>query len=206
MPIVGLISAGLGLYQAISGGVKAHKAEKDLEAQAKGFQPNQSILDYYNKALAKYNPNPYQTASYQQQKNQIGSNLATGLNAAQNRRGGLGAIGGLVNQANQASAQAAGNAENQNRSELSQLGNAAGAKTGEQQKKFDLMYNLTAAKAGAGASQENTGISNLYGGLSNAAYLYGNNPGGGLFGNSGKGDYTTTGQEWRMPRVSRATF
>lgn len=173
MPIVGLIGAGLGLYQTIAGGVKAKKNEKELEAQAKGFQPNQSIMDYYNKALAKYSPNPYQSVSYGQQKNQINRNLATGINATQNRRLGVGAIGGLVQQANDASARAAGNAESQGNQQLGILGQAAGAKTAEEQKRFDMLYNLKAMKAGAGASMENSGISNLYGGLSTAATLYG---------------------------------
>lgn len=172
MPVVGLIGAGIGLYQSLSADAKKKKEEKALQAQADGFQPNASLLDLYNKALAKYNPNPYQTASYGQQSNQINRNLATGLNAASNRRLGLGAIGGLVQQANDASARAAGNAEASNRQDLSQLAQASGMKTQEQQKKFDLMYNLTAAKAGAYAQTENTGLQNLYGGLSNAAYMY----------------------------------
>lgn len=203
MPIIGLAGAAYGLYQSISGGIKAGKTQHELEAQAKGFQPNQSILDYYNKALSKYNPNPYETASYGQQKNQIDRNLATGINSIQNRRLGVGAIGGLVQQADDASAKAAGNAELQNTRDLSILGRAAGAKTNEQQKKFDLTYNLQAMKAGAAASQENTGISNLYGGLSNAAYLYGsnNNNNGGIWDNG----INAGANAYRMPRQG-ATF
>lgn len=207
MPIIGLASAGYGLYQSIAGGIKAKNAEKKLEGQVNAFQPNQSIMDYYNKRLAAYNPNPYQTLGYQQQKNQIAGNLATGLNSAQNRRLGLGAIGGLVNQANQASAQAAGTAEARNNQELSGLGQAAGMKTAEQQKKFDMLYNLTAMKAGAAASQENTGLQNLYGGLSNAAYLYGSNPNGGLLGNGVANPYKNDrawGSSGSMQRVPRA--
>ncbi len=172
MPVVAALApAAIGLYQAISGGIKASKAQKALEAKANGFQPNQSILDYYNKALSRYNPNPYQTAGYQQQENQINRNLATGVNGLQSRRLGVGGIGGLVQQANDASARAAGNAEQQSNNELGRLGSAAGAKANEQQRGFDMNYNLLAAKAGAGASMENSGISNLYSGLSNYAYL-----------------------------------
>jgi hypothetical protein len=186
MPIVGLVGAGIGLYQGISGAVKAHKNEEALQNQVNQFQPNQSILDYYNKALARYSPNPYESTQYQQQNNQIQRNLATGINAANNKRQGLGALGGLVQQANDASAKAAGSADQAQKGELQQLGQAANAKTAEQQKKFDMQYNLTAMKAGAGASMENSGISNLYGGLSNAAYLYGNT---GLNSRSGSTSY-----------------
>lgn len=170
--IVPLASAAYGIYQTAHAAHKKNQAEAALEKQAKDFQPNQSIMDYYGKALAKYNPNPYQTASYTQQNNQINRNLATGINATQNRRLGVGAIGGLVQQANDASARAAGNAETQNRQDLGLLGSAAGAKTNEQQKKFDMLYNLTAMKAGASAQTENSGIQNIFSGLSSAAYMY----------------------------------
>lgn len=170
--VIPLASAAYGAYSSARASSKREQSENKLEEQANSFQPNASILDYYNKALAKYSPNPYQTASYSQQSNEINRNLATGLNAASNKRLGLGAIGGLVQQANDASARAAGNAEASNRQDLSQLAQAAGMKTNEQQKKFDLMYNLTAAKAGAYAQTQNTGLQNLYGGLSNAAYMY----------------------------------
>ncbi len=39
-------------------------------------------------------------------------------------------------------------------------------KTNEDQKKFDMLYNLKAMKAGAAANTVNSGIKNLYGGLS----------------------------------------
>ena len=173
MPAVGLIGAGVGLYQAISGGVKASNAQHDLENQANSFQPNASILDYYNKALAKYNPNPYDSLGYQQQNNQIQRNLATGINSFQNGRRALGAVGGLVQGADDSSAKAAVTAQMQGNQDLATLGRASAMKTAEEQKKFDMLYNLKAMKAGAGASEENTGISNLYGGLSNYAYMKG---------------------------------
>lgn len=166
------LAAGIGLYQSISGGIKKKKAEKKLEAMADAQQPSSSIMDYYGKALSKYSPNPYQSETYQQQNNQVQRNLATGISAAQNKRLGLGAIAGQVQQANDASARAVSNAEMQSGSDLARLGQAAGMKTQEQQKKFDMMYNLAAAKAGAYAQTQNTGISNLYGGLSNGASMY----------------------------------
>lgn len=199
LPLIPLITAAYGAISSASASNKRKKAEGELEAQAKAFQPNASIMDFYNKSLAKYSPNPYQSASYQQQNNQIQRNLSTGLNAAQNKRQGLGALGGLVQQANDASARAVGNAEMQQGQDLARLGQAAGMKTQEQQKKFDMMYNLTAQKAGAYAQTQNTGIQNMFNGLSTAAYLYGDQDGVGLGGGGGY----RSGDAYKMQRVPR---
>lgn len=207
MPIP-LIPLAVAAYGAISSGIasrKRKKAEQELERQAAAHQPNASIIDYYNKSLAKFNVNPYQSASYTQQNNQIQRNLATGLNSAQNRRLGLGAIGGLVQQANDASARAVGNSESQSARELAMLGSAAGAKTNEQQRKFDMMYNLQAAKAGAYASTQNSGLQNLYSGLSTAAYMYGMGNDNNEEKNPWDNGYNAGANAWRMPR-SKVTF
>lgn len=54
-----LIQGGAGVVQSILGGIKEHKAERDLEKLIKSYVPNQSILDFYSKSLQKYNINPY---------------------------------------------------------------------------------------------------------------------------------------------------
>ena len=176
--LIPIASAVIGGVQTISANSKRRHAEADLEKMAKDQQPNASILDYYNKALAKYNPNPFQTVSYQQQNNQVQRNLATGLNAASNRRMGLGALGAQVQQANDASARAVGNAEIQQGQDLARLGQAGAMKTAEQQKKFDMMYNLKAMKAGQAASTQNTGMQNVFNGLSSAASIIGSDEDG----------------------------
>lgn len=196
MPVLGLVSAGIGAYQAIAGGIKKHKAERDLERQANSYQPNAGILDYYNKALAKYNPNPYQSSAYQQQNNQIQRNLATGINAAQNRRSGLMAIAGATQQANDASARAVGSAEQQQRANLGMLGQAAHAKMGEDNRKFDMLYNLKAMKAGQAATMENSGIRNIYSGIGTYLTAKDNE-------NNGGSSYTPTASRIAsMPRNS----
>lgn len=171
--IAGVVSAGLGIYQAVKGNSDRKKSEKALQDQVNNAKPNQSILDYYNKALSKYDANPYTSVSYQQQQNQNQNNLSTGIYNTQNKRLGLSAIGGLVQQSNDASARAAAGAESQQNNALGRVGQAAGLKTNEEQKKFDMLYNLQAMKAGQSASTENTGLSNIFSGLSNAAYSYG---------------------------------
>lgn len=179
-----ILAKGLfGLGQSIFGGRR--RAEKDLEQYAKSFSVSPSIMDYYNKALARYTPSPYQSSYYQNMRNQIGRNLATGISAAQDRRGGLAAVGALTQQANDASARAASGAEQMQGQQLAQLGSAAQAKNAMEQKKFDMLYNLKAMKAGQAATRENQGVQNMYGALTDWSmlnYLKGGGDG------SGKGE------------------
>jgi hypothetical protein len=172
MPLGGLATAGIiaggaqalgGVAQTLFSGEK--KANRKLEAFAKTIKPSSSILDYYNKALAKYSPNAYTSAAYQQQQNQIGRNLATGITSSQNRRGGLATIGGLVQNANDASARAGAAAEQQQGQNLSRLGQAAQMQTREMQRPEEMQYNLLSAKAGQAASRKNQGLKNIFGGL-----------------------------------------
>lgn len=167
--MVGAIAAGaqtlVGLGQSIFGGIKAKKTQRELERMVDQYQPNQSIMDYYGKALQKYNANPYMSQSYQNQQNQIQRNLATGMNSAQTRRGGLASLGTLVQGANDASAQAGAMAEQQQNADLAQLGQATGMKAQEDKYKFENKYNLLAMKAGAANQTANAGMQNMFGGL-----------------------------------------
>ena len=187
---ISLVSGGLqslvGAGQAIFGAGKARRTQQDLEGYANSFQPNQSIMDYYNKSLSRYNSNPYQTQQFQQENNLQQRNLATGLGFAQDRRGGLASIGRLTQQANDASSRSASQAEAAQGQNLSRLGQAAGMKTAEDQKKFDMIYNLKAAKAGQAASTVNSGIKNIFGGLSTlgAGYMSSKNGGNNTISNN----------------------
>lgn len=174
--IIPLATAAYGVYQSASAGAKRKKAEAALEKQVNDAKPDSSILDYYNKALSKYSPNPYQSVGYNQQSNQIQRNLSTGLNSAQDRRLGLGALGSLVQQANDSSAKAAANADAQGRQDLSTLGNAAQRLSAEEKRIFDMKYNMNAAKGAAYADTQNTGMRNVFNGLNSAfSELRGNN-------------------------------
>lgn len=168
---IGGVQTLFGIGQSIFGGGARRKAEKDLEKYANSYQTNAGILDYYNKALSKYNPNAYQSQAYQQQNNQIQRNLATGISSAQNRRSGLMAIAGATQQANDASSKAVSNAEGIERQNLGILGNATNMKAGEERRKFDMIYNLKAMKAGQKAGVENAGYKNIFGGLGTMATL-----------------------------------
>ena len=169
--IPGILQAGGGLIQGIFGGGARRKAQKELEGMVNNYQPNASIMDYYNKALSKYSSNPYTSQFYQNQQNQIQRNLATGVSALQDRRSALAGIGKSVQIANDATARAGANAEQQQRQDLGVLGSATGMKAGEDRRKFDMLYNLKAMKAGQSATTENMGYRNIFGGLSNLATM-----------------------------------
>lgn len=159
----------LGLGQMIFSGEK--KAEKNLEKYADSYVPNQSIMDYYQKALSKYNPNPYTSQSYQNRSNIINRNLSTAINASQDRRAGIGTLSSLVTSANDANANAVSQAEAEQRANLGILGQATGMKASEDTKKFDMKYNLLAMKAGGANATQAAGIKNAYGGLQSGADL-----------------------------------
>lgn len=166
------IAKGLiGGIQSIFGGGARKRAEKDLENYANSYQVSPGILDYYNKALARYSANPYTSQFYNNQLNQIGRNVASGINAAQDRRSGLAAITSLTRGANDALAKAGATAEQMQGQQLGQLGQAASLKNTAEQKKYDMLYNLKAMKAGQAATRQNQGMQNLYGALGDYAKL-----------------------------------
>ncbi len=173
MPVIaGGVQGVIGVGQAIFGGIKAKKTQRQLEKMIEGYKPNQSIMDYYSKALNKYNANPYQSAMYNQQQKMAGRNLATGLNSLQDRRSALAGVGTLVQGANDASLRAAAAAEGQQSQDLAQLGQATGMKSQEDKYKFEAKYNLLSQKAGAANQTANAGIQNLYGGVGSIGDAY----------------------------------
>lgn len=212
-----LIPAGLqligGLGQTIfGGGRRAQHQLEQLNKNAPKYQQNSSILDFYNKALSRYDPNAYNFASYRKGQADINSNLNSGINAAQDRRSGLAAIGGLVGASNRAALGNIANAEKIQGANLGALGNAARAKLGEdrmafkvnEQDPFERQYNLLAMKAAQGNKTQNMGLQNIFGGLSNASMLMGGNgrrrnstTGTSIYDYSGGGDESNNNyQDW----------
>jgi hypothetical protein len=181
----------MGLAQTILGGSAAHKAQKQMEGMVNNYQPNQSIMDYYSKALNRYNVNPYNSNLYQMQSNNIQRGTASGINALQDRRSALAGVSSLVQGQNDGLLKAAAAAEGQQGQALNQLGHATGMKAQEDSKKFDMKYNLLAMKAGGNNQTMNAGIQNMFGGmggLSNMATQ-------GLLGGGGGGySYATQGR------------
>lgn len=188
--ILGGAQGLLGIGQAIFGGGRARKAQRQLERMIDSYQPNQSIMDYYNKALNKYNANPYTSQSYNQAIRMANRNLATGLNTLQGRGSALAGVSSLVQGANDNALRAGAMAEQQQAQDLAQLGQATSMKDREDKYKFEAKYNLLSQKAGAANQTANAGISNIAGGLGSILdfalvdKLYGGDGGGGDGGGS----------------------
>lgn len=166
------IQAGLGIAQGIAGFIQNKRATKQLEGmQSPTYTQNKGILDYYNKSLAKYNVNPYQTDLYRMQEQQANRGLSSGLSALSGRGQALAGVNSLVQGRNDSLLKAGAMAEQQQGQDLNRLGQAAGMKAGEdqmafqinQQNPFDRKYNLLAQKAGGGTQIGNAGISNIFG-------------------------------------------
>ena len=155
----------LGAAQSIIGGINARRDQKKLEGMINNYQPNQSIMDYYTKALNRYNANPYTSAQYQNSQKNAQRGTAAAISGATDRRAGLGMIGSIVQNQNDALGDAAARSEAQQGQNLAQLGQATGMKEKEDKYKFEAKYNLLSQKAGANNATANAGISNLFGGL-----------------------------------------
>jgi hypothetical protein len=166
----------LSAYQvgkSISDANKAKNLEDKTKAEFAKLKPNESILDYYNKAYNQYDRNPYQSLFYNQQMNNIGRNAATGLNAAQQRRGGLSVIPSITQGMSDASQKAGVAAESMGAQALGRLGQAAGAKAGEENRIKGLQLGLLQTEAAAKAAQlrqEQSNASNL--GVQGAELMY----------------------------------
>ena len=174
LPAMAAIQAGLGIAQGISGFIQQRKANKALEKmQSPTYTQNKGILDYYNKSLAKYNVNPYNTDLYRMQEQQANRGMASGISALQGRGQALAGVNSLVQGRNDNLLRAGATAEQQQGQDLNRLGQAAGMKAGEdqmafnvnQQQPFERKYNLLAMKAGGGSQIANAGISNIFAGL-----------------------------------------
>jgi hypothetical protein len=194
-------AAGLvgGAIQSIIGGGKAGRAQRQLEKMVNNYQSSGSIMDYYTKALNKYNMNPYNSAMYQLQSENARSGTAQGINALQDRRSSLGGVSSLIANQNNNLLKAAATAEGQQAQALGQLGQATAMKDREDKYKFEAKYNLLSAKAGGANQVLNTGLTNAYNNLSSlsdyamANKLYGDGGYGGGTGSRTSGGRTGYG-------------
>jgi len=190
MPVtIGLVSAGIGGIQSLIGGIGARKARKQLEnLQTPQYEKSKSITDYYNQALGRYQQSPTASNLYKMQANNIARGTAQGLSALQDRRSGLGGVSALIQGQNDAQLKALAAAEQDQNQKFSQLGAASNAMAGEERQAFNInkmmpyqkKFDILSQKAAGNTQLANTGLQNIYGGLTSAAY------GGSLVGNKNK--------------------
>jgi hypothetical protein len=167
------LQTGAGTLQTGLGLLGMHKNQKALDALSNPmYTPNKAISDYYSAAKSRYDAGPYNSNYYQQAEKNAGRGLATGINALMDRRS-AGNIAGLV-QGNEDQLQKAGvQAEAMQSRNLGQLGQAAGAKAGDDRYAFDINQMMPFERKYGELSQRlqnsralfNSGVSNLFGGL-----------------------------------------
>lgn len=167
------LQTGAGALQTGFGLLGMHKNQKALDALSNPmYTPSRAIADYYSAAKSRYDAGPYQSNFYQQAEKNANRGVATGINALLDRRSS-GNVAGLV-QGEEDQLQKAGvQAEAMQSRNLAQLGQAAGAKAGDERFAFDINQMAPFERKYGELSQRlqnsralfNSGVSNLFGGL-----------------------------------------
>lgn len=218
IPLIPAIQAGVGIAQSIIGGISARKNQKKLEnLKTPTYTPNQSIKDYYSKALQRFNVNPYSSAQYRMQSQNADRTTATGINALQNRRSAVGGISRLAGIQNDAMLNAGVAAEREQGQRFGQLGGATQMQAGDDRMAFqynkiapfEKEYNLLSQKAGAGNMTTNAGLGNIFGGLGSAMQMqqldkiYGNGNQGNGNNDQGGGGSSSFVEDYLMKKYRR---
>jgi len=178
-----LIAQGIGgLAQTLfSGKNKRQRELENLTNQTPTYSGGGGSTDFYQKALGRYNVNPYSSPLYASQMQNAQRSTNMGLNALNDRRSALGGVGRLAAIQDDASLRAGIAAENEQSRRFGQLGSAAGMAGQEEKYRYNTnqlnpyLRKLQLANqkaAGAGAVQS-AGLQNMFGSLSNASYLLG---------------------------------
>lgn len=197
MPVLAaLVPAAIGLYQGISGAIKANKASKAISGlQTPTYTPNKAINDYYQTALNRATAGPYNSIEYQTGKKEANMSLATGINALQDRRSAVGNIGALTGNYNNSLQRLGAQAEQTQQRNFSQVGQAANMQREDSrfayeqnqvspyQKNLQLQY----AKLGGANSLIGAGISNINTGVQTGALMAMRNKGYGGYNPYGGG-------------------
>ena len=177
--IVPLVTTAYSVYSTANAASKAKKAERELEGmQSPTYTPNQSILNYYNEALRRYNVNPSDTREYKANEQGIKQGTIQALSSLRDRRSS-GLIPTVIQGQNNALLKAAALAEQRKAQEFTTLGNATQMKAGEGAKEFqfnkifpfETKYNLLAMKAAGQNQVANQSIQNAFNNLSGALSL-----------------------------------
>jgi len=176
--IIPLITTAISLGASAVAKRKAKKSEALLEGMTPpAYKANQSIVNYYDKALQRYNTNITDTAEYKMNNQNIKQGTVQGLSTLNKLRSGN--VAGLIQNQNNALLGAAVAGERRKIQEFNVLGQATGMKAGEGQKEFqynqiapfEQNYNLLAMKAGNQRQVQNQSMQNAYNNANAAASI-----------------------------------
>jgi len=186
-PIIPLITAAISLGSSAVAKRKAKQAEKEAENMLGGspkYKPNQSILNYYDEALRRYQTSPTDTAQYKMDKQNIKQSTVQGLSSLNKLR--IGDVSNLIQGQNNSLLKAMTNAENRKPQEFQVLGQAARMKAGEDSAAFrqnelypfEGKYNLMTMRAAGERANQRQSTQNAYQNALAAASIMADGDGG----------------------------
>lgn len=163
-----------GAAQTLIGALGMHRNQKNLDNLGNPvYQPNRAINDYYMEAKNRAETSPYNSTYYQTAEKGAQRGLAAGIGALGDRRSAGGGVGALV-QGEQDQLQKAGvTAEGMQRQNFGQYGQAVGMKAGDDREAFQInqedpfqrKYGELTQRLNNSRQLFNSGVSNLFGGL-----------------------------------------
>lgn len=167
----GLVGLGQSIF---SGRKKAERQLNQLIDNAPKYSQNKSILDYYSKALQRYNVDPAQSALYKRNMQNINQGVSSGIAALGDRRSALAGTSSLLRAANDAKLNTEVAAEGQRDRRFGELGQATNMKANDERymfennelMPFDMRAQVKAQKLQGANQRSNAGMSNLFGGAS----------------------------------------
>jgi hypothetical protein len=184
LPLAALaaIPGVIDLTRSIFAGKEAKADQAKLEAEARAMKVPEPIMDVYNKNLARYSPNAYQSAEYNKGVRDALATQVKSISAAREAgaRGLIGNIGAIQGMTNRSLQDVAARAERAQGENLRQLTGAAGALAQQQNLIRQFQMGLLGQKAAASAQRQNLLGQSALKSFTNAATL-------GMYGGLGKG-------------------
>lgn len=194
LPGLGMLEAGVGAAQALTGligmGKAKRKANDAIEAMAT-YRPSQEIAGVYEGAKMR-STKGLGGAARQAATQGIEAGAQAAMGAAQDRKAGLGMIGSVQAQRQKGALQLGAQEEAAQRQNQGALTQAAGLQAREKEKSFkseqekqSLKANVALQEVAAKRSAVSQGLGAVASGLSMGSMMGEKNPLSGLFGQKG---------------------
>jgi hypothetical protein len=163
-----------GAAQTLIGALGMHKNQKNLDNLGNPvYTSNKPIADYYQTAKNRYETSPYNSTYYQTAEKTDNAKLGAGIGALGDRRSAVGQVGALVQGNENELGKAGVQAEAMQRQNFGQYGQAVGMKAGDDREAFQInqedpfqrKYGELTQRLNNSRSLFNSGVNNLFGGL-----------------------------------------